>query len=207
MAQRNFVDELILKWTDKSGLLEPTDVFQEIRDIPYMLYPELMNSWKGALNMLKRNCGSCSPKHFLMARILKKMNIEARLVTFPFLWQAQEIAFPEKLQGFLPELPISYHVACRVRIEDKWVDADATFDPPLKKGGFVVNDWDGENNTQISVVYTGEIVHESEEARSEYVMRMRDSIPDEKKRLEAQFHKQLNAWFRGLREYPSTDHI
>jgi hypothetical protein len=207
MTDRTIIQELTTKWTDKSRLLKPTVVFQKIRDIPYMLFPELMNSWEGALKMLKRNCGSCSPKHFLMARILREMNIETYLVTFPFLWQAQEIAFPEKLQGFLPELPISYHVACRIRIEDKSVDVDATFDPPLKRGGFVVNDWDGESDTQISVVYTDEILHESEEERSEYVMRMRDSIPDEKKRLEAQFHKQLNAWFRGLREYPSTDHI
>ncbi|OGP90011.1 MAG: hypothetical protein A2156_01430 [Deltaproteobacteria bacterium RBG_16_48_10] len=199
MEWTTFLDDLILDWTDKSGLSKSVAVFYKIRNIPYMLYPDLMNSWQGTLDMVKRNCGSCSPKHILMARIFKNLNLEARLVTFPFLWHEQAILYPDELNKLLPKLPISYHVACQIRRDDQWLNVDATFDPPLKKGGFVMNDWDGRNSTEVSLVCRGEIVHRVEEERIEYVAEMRKCIPEGQKEIEATFHQKLNGWFRRLR--------
>ena len=207
MAQNDILDDLISSWAYSSRLPESSTIFYKIRNIPYMLYPELMNNWAGALEMLRRNCGSCSPKHFLMARMFNRLNLETRLVTYPFVWQEQSIIFPAKLKIFLHKLPISYHVACQIKVNNEWLSVDATFDPPLKKFGFIVNEWGGKNSTPISFYYREKIVHKSEDDRSEYVKGMRSLIPDEQKILEKKFHQELNVLFEELREYSRTNHL
>ena len=47
-------------------------------------------------------------------------------------------------ENYAARLPIAHHLACRVQIGCRWVLVDATWDRPLAKGGFPINDhWDG----------------------------------------------------------------
>jgi hypothetical protein len=49
-------------------------------------------------------------------------------------------------------LPVAHHLACRVRINDRWVLVDATWDQRLKRAGFPVNEyWDGWADTHCPV--------------------------------------------------------
>jgi hypothetical protein len=49
-------------------------------------------------------------------------------------------------------LPVAYHLACRVQLGCRWILVDATWDPPLAKAGFPVNDyWDGCAETRCAV--------------------------------------------------------
>lgn len=64
--------------------------------------------------------------------------------TFAFSWNNPEIRYPPGLREIVRRLPVSHHLACRVRIGCRWVLVDATWDPPLAKAGFPVNrNWDG----------------------------------------------------------------
>jgi hypothetical protein len=49
-------------------------------------------------------------------------------------------------------LLIAYHLACRVQIGCRWILVDATWDCPLGRAGFPVNDhWDGYSETRCAV--------------------------------------------------------
>jgi hypothetical protein len=53
---------------------------------------------------------------------------------------------------FLSALPAAYYLACRVQIGCRWILMDATWDRPLGRDGFMVNDqWDGYSETRCTV--------------------------------------------------------
>ncbi len=96
--------------------------------------------------------GSCIPKHYLLADIYRQLGFEVVFATFPFLWNNPDLRYPPELRKLATSLPVAYHLACRVRIDNRWVLVDATWDPLLARGGFPVNeDWDGRSDTRCAV--------------------------------------------------------
>jgi hypothetical protein len=94
--------------------------------------------------LLNLGRGYCGPKHFLLAAMYGKLGLDVVYATFPFLWNDPDIWFPQRLRECANQLPIAHHLACRVRINNRWVLVDATWDRPLAKAGFPVNErWDG----------------------------------------------------------------
>ena len=127
-------------------------VFEHVRDIPYSLSPPMSNPNTAPEEILAVKKGSCGPKQYLMAEMYRKLGFEVAYATIPFLWNDPEIRYPPDLKELAPHLPVSYHLACRVRIDDRWVLVDATWDLPLGKVGFPVNDhWDGRSDTRCAV--------------------------------------------------------
>ena len=128
-------------------------IFQQIRDIPYALNhapdsPEMSATER----ILAQGKGSCGAKHYLMADMYQKLGIEVVYATFPFLWNDPDLHYPPELRTLATGLPVAYHVACRVRINNRWVLVDATWDRPLKPAGFPVNEnWDGRADTLCAV--------------------------------------------------------
>jgi hypothetical protein len=143
------------EWTDG---LDPdqarVSIFEHIRDIPYSLtsQPGLRNPEEAPETLLSLGRGSCVPKHHLLSAMYRKLGLEIVYATFAFSWNDPAIAYPPRLRELAARLPVSYHLATRVRIRNRWVLVDATWDSPLARAGFPVNEhWDGFADTKCAV--------------------------------------------------------
>ncbi|MDD5432104.1 MAG: hypothetical protein PHO70_03855 [Candidatus Omnitrophica bacterium] len=189
-------------WTKNLGLrLAMISVFEHIRDIPYIITPDLNDIIHGPAGLLNGNKGSCQPKHYLLKQMFEKLNIPVKFVTYLFRWDISSVQYPDELRSIVSKLPISYHLACKAYINQKWVVVDATWDLPLKKAGFPVNEsWDGESDTLIAVIPIEENVQESAEDRIEYEMKKKNLYSDQEKHLYVEFVNKFNTWLEDIRK-------
>ncbi len=127
-------------------------VFEHIRDIPYSLAVPITDPATAPERILELGKGSCGPKHYLLAEMYRRLGFDVVYATFPFLWDDPDLQYPPELRRLATGLPVSCHLACRVKIANRWVLVDATWDRPLKRAGFPVNmDWDGRSDTRCAV--------------------------------------------------------
>jgi len=203
---RNGIQEIIVQklneWTKDLGPQESRiAVFEHIRDIPYAIVTGLGHPIKGPARMLVQNRGYCEPKHILMYRMYQKLRIPVKYVTYPFNWSAQNINYPWKLKKLANETPMGYHLACKAHINGEWILVDATWDLPLKRLGFPVNEsWDGISHTLNAVKPKEEITHENDRERMEYIKARRWELLSEKEKvLSRSFFDELNKWLQEAR--------
>lgn len=200
--KQDIVDKRFGEWT--AGL-DPKAariaVFNKIRDIPYMIIPELRSPEEGPSGMLEKIQGSCQPKHWLLAIYFKKLGIPVKYATYPFYWHAGNfVKYPPEIAAMMQALPVSNHLAIKADIEGKWILVDATYDLPLGKAGFPVNKiWDGVQPMHNAVHQLKEILHDTPEERVAYDAAIRASYTQSQKEALAEFVPALNAWFRSLR--------
>ena len=147
------VDKKFREWTaGHKGKNVVISVFEHIRDIPYSLEVPMTDPDTAPEQILLLGKGYCGPKHYLMAEMYRRLGYEVVYATFPFLWNDPDLLYPPALRQLATGLPVAHHLACRVRIDDRWVLVDATWDPPLVWGGFPVNEhWDGRADTICAV--------------------------------------------------------
>ena len=150
------VQQKFREWTEGLDTRQSMiSIFYHIRDIPYTIVtdPGFHDPERGPETILEAGSGSCAPKHYLLATMYRKLNVNVVYATFPFLWGDQEIQYPDRLRDQAKHLPVAYHLACRVQIGCRWALIDATWDPPLGKAGFPVNaHWDGIADTRCAVL-------------------------------------------------------
>ena len=189
----NLLNAKFAEWTGgKDALQARRSVYGKVRDIPYAIIPEL-NDARRYIDILHFSQGSCMPKHLLLGHMFERLGLSVLYAVFPFRWGDAEVDYPPHIKKLAEELPLSYHLACRVDIDGNLVLIDATLDPALEKLGLPVNrNWDGFSNTLLPVIPCGEeqLYHPSEvqftEART----------PD---RQAAQFYNELNRWLEEVR--------
>ena len=161
----DLVEYYLQKWTaDQSGKEAMIAVFNHIRDIPYAVLPEL-NHPQLYKRILEINVGSCAPKHLLMAEMYQRLGLDVLLAVYPYRWAEFEELYPAQLWKLAQTMPPAHHLACKVFINGRYVLVDATIDLPLGSIGLPVNEhWDGESDTLLPVLPTGEeeIYHPSE---------------------------------------------
>jgi transglutaminase-like putative cysteine protease len=153
------------QWTKAKSRREALiAVFNHIRDIPYCVLPEL-NHPQHYQRILEIHAGSCTPKHLLMAEMCRRLGRDVLLAIYPYRWAEFEDLYPPRLRKLARLMPPGSHLACKVLINGRYVLMDATVDPPLGRIGLPVNEcWDGESDTSLPVLPTGdeEIYHPSE---------------------------------------------
>ena len=190
----DIVDRKLHEWTrGKSAKDARITIYYKIRDMPYAVIPELNDS-KQYIHILELNRGSCTPKHFLLCDMYQRIGLEVLYVIYPFRWDKFAFLYPPELRRLAKAMPISYHFACKVDIDGKFILVDATLDPALQKVGLPVNkEWDGIRDTLLAVNPCGEeqLYHPCE-ARS-----MQPGITDEKSLA---FINGLNSWLEKLRK-------
>lgn len=199
---KSIVDIKFSEWT--SGLdakAARIAVFNKIRDIPYMIIPELRSSDAGPSGILEKNCGSCQPKHWLLAIYFKKLGIPIKYATYPFYWHAGNLVkYPFELKLIMRNLPVTNHLAVKANISGKWVLVDATYDLALDKAGFPVNRiWDGVSATRNAVHPLKEILHDTPQERTAYDSAAREIYTGAEIAALTEFVPKLNAWFESLR--------
>ena len=112
-------------------------VFEHIRDIPYSLaVPMTDPNNRAGTDPLARAGGTADRSITCWRRCTRRLGIEVVYATFPFLWNDPDLRYPPELRQLATGLPVAHHLACRVRINDRWVLVDATWDLPLDPGGF-----------------------------------------------------------------------
>jgi len=197
----DLVQQMFEEWTvDKGPVGQRINVFNQIRDIPYRIIPDLGDPVEGPRKLIEFGCGSCTPKHFLLGYMFSKLDLTVTYVSFPYSWNQFQLDYPSDLRKLSENLPIEYHLACRVQIEGRWSYVDATWDMPLKKAGFPVNEfWDGIGNTLIAIDPIDEIEHATVANRVEYVKNQKSDWTEEDKKRSEEFYERFNEWLAEFR--------
>ncbi|HUW86084.1 MAG TPA: hypothetical protein VMV55_04315 [Methanoregula sp.] len=141
----SLVKDAFSEWThglDTRGSM--ISIFEHIRDIPYSPGIPVSDPKTSMEQFLVAGKGSCAPKHYLLAEMFRRLNLSVVYATIAFSWNDPDLHYPPGLRKQAIALPIAHHLACRVQIGCRWILVDATWDRPLAKGGFPINDhWDG----------------------------------------------------------------
>jgi len=141
----SLIREALAEWTEGFDTRQSMiSVFTHIRDIPYSVSIPMPNPITSAEHVLRVGKGSCGPKHYLLAEMFRLLNVNVVYATIPFSWNDPDLHYPSDLRTLAARLPLAYHLACRVQTGCRWILVDATWDPPLERGGFRINGpWDG----------------------------------------------------------------
>jgi len=193
MISEGIISQKFEEWTKNKGKIEARiSVFEGIRNIPYAVIRELLDSERGPPAMLKLNRGSCQPKHFLLEQFYTKLGIPTLYVRYAFRWDEIEMDYPARLKELSRKMPLTYHLACKAIIDDRLVLVDATLDPPLETLGLPVNkDWDGFSDQWLPITpLDEEIYHSSEKGHFE---------PPLFNEIEIGFYDGLNKWLDEVR--------
>jgi len=197
----NIIEKKFQTWTkDLPDRKKYINVFERIRDIPFAVESKLFFGTNASEQMLEQNKGFCVPKHHLLGLMLRKLKVPVLYHTYSFRWSDLNVAMPEKLKKLAKEIPLTYHLACKVLIKEKWVFLDATWDVPLKKTGFFVNEnWDGKTDTKNAVTPVEEFISETISLQKAlYQNKLKTYTFSEKLKL-TKFSKELNHWLDGIR--------
>lgn len=141
--------EIITKWTGNS----PTDkkiviLFEKVRDIPYGDIGS-----RDPQEVCENNKGTCSGKHELLKELYKELGLEVKDFIAMHRFNDLKVKFPEEIKQILKRTEISDpHNFFKIHINNKWITVDVTWDKPLKKLGFIVNEnWDGKSDMKLCV--------------------------------------------------------
>jgi hypothetical protein len=139
------LQQLINQCADnKSQDQKIVSLFEKVRDIPY----GYINS-RNPLDVYNQNKGTCSGKHELLKALYEELNIPVKnfIVKHNFKDLPNDIS---KLLG--PKDMFDLHNFLKIKINNKWITVDATWDKDLEELGFPVNHkWDGKSDMQLAV--------------------------------------------------------
>ncbi len=112
-------------------------VFELVRRAPYRL-----TAWTGDPDSLfNAGKGDCRHKAAAGRRLLNELGFQARQVMVVFDWA--NLPIPPEILKILPDTK-SFHDSVEVRLGDRWVIMDPTWDPALKTAGFpIMSSWGG----------------------------------------------------------------
>lgn len=149
----NIVDALyqhiIQKWTHNQPLDQKiVTIFKQVRDIPYGTIGS-----RNPLDVYHKNMGTCSGKHALLKALYTALGIEVKDFIVLHNFNNLPIKYPNYLKTQLTTTTIlDPHNFIKIKVHNKWLLVDVTWDKPLKKLGFPINEnWDGKSNLNILV--------------------------------------------------------
>jgi len=192
--------KIISEWTIALKEVEARKkVFTNIRDIEYKILSGQFSLNERVDQVLIDRKGFCLSKHYLLGELFKEMGYKAHYCTYAFNWAESGLALPERLQDIALKLPVTYHVSCKVLLEDDWVLVDATWDKPLEKNGFPVNNWDGKKNTSLAVKSIEEFENDNISTHQIFYRKKMKEYSFKDNLILARFTKGFNEWLASLR--------
>ena len=175
--------------------------FKEIRDMPFEAGSSSGDYHKDLEYIKNNKRGSCTPKHYLLGLLCEKLGLSVNYLTYPFYWKDQPLPYPKNIQEIVYKLPLAYHLALSININGKIFFLDATWDPPLGKAGFYINETDGGlGNMQNAVVKTkGCVIHKSALARDSFVKKILKKRECATLNEAVFYNNELNQWLKEIR--------
>jgi hypothetical protein len=121
---------------------EIIEIFEKVQKIPYQVCK--YNKEEIDENLER---GDCRHKHFLLKRLLEKEGFEIKEVKVIFNWA--DLPIPRNILEILKKGTIWDHNSLKVKINDKWVRVDCTWNPKLGEKGFpITENWNGKSDTK-----------------------------------------------------------
>ncbi|MEK6833538.1 MAG: transglutaminase domain-containing protein [Nanoarchaeota archaeon] len=117
-------------------------IFEKVQRIPYRVCKFNKDDIDERLRY-----GDCRHKSHLLFILLKKAGFEVRRIKVLFDWK--DLPIPKDIIFILKESSsIWLHDSLKVKINNRWLKVDCTWNPELEKIGFpVTKKWDGKSNT------------------------------------------------------------
>ena len=146
------IKNIISEWAQGLPLEKKSIVlFERVRDIPYGDIGS-----RDAFDVYKNNKGTCSGKHELLKEIYSELGIKTKDFIAMHKFNDMPVSFPPEIKEILNRTIITDpHNFFKILVNGNWVSVDVTWDKPLKRFGFPVNEnWDGKTDMQICVVPT-----------------------------------------------------
>ena len=190
------ISRVLGTWT--AGLSDakaPVQLFEKVRDIPYGTIGS-----RDPLAVLEMNRGTCSGKHFLLGSLYRRMGISVKgmVARHTYAELPRSIDYPENLKELLERgdgIP-DYHNFIKIHFMGRWMTLDATFDSGLRDC-FVVNDWDGDKDTELSV--KAQDIWEPAYPRDFKINKLSELSPDIQRKRET-FLEAFSKWLETLRK-------
>jgi hypothetical protein len=160
--------------------LPAKNIFEEIRNRPY--------AWSTSLGEPANNC------YFKGIELLQRLGVLGYAVRGRVGETYLDEKIPFEIRNLYPIQFLLTHFWVEVQIEGKWIILDSSYDPPLARSGFVVNEWDsGRTCFDITKTYTQEeaIRCQAEWSDFEYCKSYFESI--------APCASALNSWLSEIR--------
>ncbi len=118
------------------------NLFYKVQRIPYQVckYEELkVNEHIGK--------GDCRHKSTLLKALLEKEGFQTRRIKVIFDWK--DLPIKSEILTILKSGTVWDHDSLEVKIDDKWIKVDSTWNPELKEIGFPITEtWNGMSNTK-----------------------------------------------------------
>jgi hypothetical protein len=175
------------------------DIFNQIRKVPYKIV-DVEYSLGNCYDLIKNNGASCTPKHIVLADKFKSLGLKTRFCVHEFKWTDFKVSFPDKISELMKVLPSDFHTNLEVKVDNKWIRVDATWDDELIEAGFPgTKNWNGKESTLNCVFPLHKYKFHSIMERDEFV-----KVKKEKNRLnpqvESEFISELNDFFDRIRK-------
>lgn len=169
-------------------------LFEKVRGIPYGSIGS-----RNPKNVYEKNKGTCSGKHELLKELYRELGIQVKDFVVKHSFNDLRVEFPNEIKEILDKNEIvDFHNFLKIFIKNKWVIVDATWDKPLRKLGFIVNEnWYGKSDMKICV-----IPREIMEVKNpiNFKEEKLEELPKEAQENRKRFLKKLTEWLDRLRQ-------
>jgi len=183
-------------WTGDQGLdRQVVTLFEKVRDIPYGDIGS-----RDPLDVYKNNKGTCSGKHELLKGLYEELGLEVKDYLIMHRFKNLAVNFPSEIQEILDRSDIvDPHNYFKLKIDNSWVTVDVTWDKPLQKLGFPVNEnWDGKSDMPVAVDPRGEVYETNDPIGLK--KKLISELPLEVQEDRKLFLKKCTEWLDKLRE-------
>lgn len=143
--------------------------------------------------------GACTAKHELLATNLNELGYSILFLTYPFLWGDLPVEYPKDILELAKHMPVQYHLALGLLINNAVELIDVTWDPLLKQAGFPIGEI-GTNIVSMPMAVVPEnipIIHFTAEERAEYINALKSTMSWTQTITD--FYNRLNPWLESLR--------
>jgi hypothetical protein len=119
------------------------EIFKQVQKIPYQVCK--FNEAEINLNIKQ---GDCRHKAHLLYKLLKENGYDVKRIKVIFNWK--DLPVPKEFLDILKESGTIWdHDAVAVKVNNKYINLDCTWNPELKKKGFpITENWNGESDTK-----------------------------------------------------------
>ena len=188
--------QIIQKWTNEQPSNQKIiTLFEKVRDIPYGDIGS-----RDPVDVYRQNKGTCSGKHELLRELYQQLGIQVKDYLVMHRFKEMPVKFPNHIQNILNRSDIlDPHNFFKILVDKNCVIVDATWNKPLKKLGFPVNEnWDGKTDMQIAVVPEGKIFETDDPVSLK--KQLIGQLPDQVQKDRKLFLAELTEWLNLLKE-------
>ena len=168
-------------------------LFEKVRDIPY---GEIGS--RDPEEVYRNNKGTCSGKHELLKELYQELGIKTKDFIAMHRFKDLKVNFPDSLKEILERSDIiDPHNFFKILVDGKWLTIDITWDKPLARVGFSVNEnWDGKSDMEICVVPLNIIETDNPiEFKKQEIAKLSEKAQEDRKL----FLKELTKWANTIR--------